>query len=338
MPPERTVTVPLRDARRLCRAALRHLGFRTSALAALEDYFINSSLRGVGGLERIADFASQVARRAPRRPISIVHQTPISAALDGGGQHGYLVAHRATGLAIAKAKRRGIAVVGASNTQITGNFGHYMELATKAGLIGFAAGSSRAAVAPHGGSAALLGTNPLAFGFPARGAPVIWDVSTAALSHAVLRQRTALGTPLDEGMAQDLAYDAQGRPTCDAAAALTGALRPWGGHRGSGLAIVAQLFGILAGAPVVADRSFGFFILAMRPDLLLPAATFKRQVATLAARIAASRPRRPGTPPRVPFARSARERRHRQDAGLELSAPAYHALTALAQGEARVRR
>ena len=55
--------------------------------------------------------------------------------IDGGDNHGYLVAARAANLAVTKARRKGFAVVGAHNTQITGNFAHYIEKATRAGLI-----------------------------------------------------------------------------------------------------------------------------------------------------------------------------------------------------------
>jgi delta1-piperideine-2-carboxylate reductase len=331
----------VKEAQRLCRAALRNLGFAADDVTTLTHYFIETSLRGVpsSGLDRLTEFAAYVKARGPRGgPIKIVRQTPVSASIDGGNNHGYLVAARTARLAVEKAQRKGFAVVGANNTQITGNFAHYIEMATKAGLIAFAAGSSRAAVAPQGGTEPLLGTNPMAFGFPSRGDPVIWDVTTAAMSHSTLRKRAERGARLEEGAA----FDADGRETRDPAAALQGALRAWGGHRGAGLAIVAQLFGILSGAPLIVDgpRGFGFFFLAFKPDLLMPAATFKRRVAALSARIRASKTT--GAPPRVPFERSAQERRQRQQQGIELADDVHGAILALAtnkpKGAARVRR
>jgi LDH2 family malate/lactate/ureidoglycolate dehydrogenase len=334
----------LPEARRLCRAALRNLGYGAEDIAILTDYFIETSLRGVpsSGLDRITEFAAYVRARGARSgPIRMVRQTAVSAVIDGGDNHGYLVAARAAALAVTKARSKGFAVVGAHNTQITGNFAHYIEKATRAGLIGFAAGSSRAAVAPHGATAPLLGTNPLAFGFPARGEPIIWDVTTAALSHGTLRKMAEQGEPLEPGTA----YDAAGNETRDAAAALKGALRAWGGHRGSGLAVVAQLLGILAGAPVLVDgpRNFGFFFLAFKPDLLMPAVAFKRRAAELAARVRQSggKSSRKGAQPRLPFERSAATRRERQKNGIPIDDDLHAAIVALAEtpkGAARVRR
>ena len=54
----------------------------------------------------------------------------------------------------------------------------------------------------------------------------------------------------------------------DPAAALAGAFAAWGGHKGSGLGIVVQLLGIMAGSPPIPPdlAGFGFLIVTMRPD------------------------------------------------------------------------
>ena len=63
----------------------------------------------------------------------VTKETPVSAIIEGGDHIGYLVAHRATVLAIQKAKAQGVAVVGANSTWYTGMYAHYMEMVTEEG-------------------------------------------------------------------------------------------------------------------------------------------------------------------------------------------------------------
>src|SRR5690606_35104757 len=123
------------------------------------------------------------------------------------------------------------------------------------------AGSSAPRVAPYGATEGRFGTNPIAFGFPSNNDPIIFDTGTSGIpiAEAVLCQRK--GTDLQPGFA----FDANGNETTDPFAALQGALTVWGGYRGSGLAIVVQLLGILVGGGMMPDdyQDCGFFFLAI---------------------------------------------------------------------------
>jgi LDH2 family malate/lactate/ureidoglycolate dehydrogenase len=244
-----------------------------------------------------------------RRPISILHQTPVSARLDGGDHIGYIVAHRATALAIEKAEAAGIAVVGASDTWYTGMLSYYAEMAAARGLVSMVASNASPWVAPHGATEGRLGTNPLCFGFPSADEPIIFDAGTSAIIHAEVTLARRLGDDLPE----DVAFDRDGQPTRDPAAALAGAFAAWGGHKGSGLGIVVQLLGILAGSPPIPPElaGFGYTIVAMRPDLMGAAETFRENVSAFAKAVRSARPVAGGSPVRMPFDRSRRERQKR---------------------------
>jgi LDH2 family malate/lactate/ureidoglycolate dehydrogenase len=112
-----------------------------------------------------------------------------------------------------------------------------------------------------------------------------------------------LGQPLREG----LAFDEHGQPTTDPTAALSGAYTVWGGHKGSGLAVVLQLLGMMTGADAapVGMSDCGFVIVAIDPEIFTPADDFRRRVAAYAQSIRTSRPADPAKPVRVPFDRSA---------------------------------
>jgi delta1-piperideine-2-carboxylate reductase len=278
----------------------------------IADHLIDCELRGLayGGLARAISIAERFERTGDRRrPMGILHETPVSARLDGGDHIGYVVAHRATKLAIEKAEAAGIALVGASDTWYTGMLSYYAEMAAARGLVSIIASNASPWVAPHGATEGRLGTNPICFGFPSATDPIIFDIGTSAIIHAEVTLAKRLGNDLPE----NVAFDRDGSPTVDPAAALAGAFAAWGGHKGSGLAIAVQLLGILAGSPAIPGElaGFGYLIIAMRPDLMGPAETFRRNVSAFADAVRSARPIADGSPVRMPFDRSRQERARR---------------------------
>ncbi|HEV2550892.1 MAG TPA: Ldh family oxidoreductase [Stellaceae bacterium] len=320
-------------ARGLAERVMAALGHETGEAQLIADHLIDCELRGLhyGGLPRALSIAERIGRSGKSRdPIRILHETPLSARLDGGDQLGYLVAHQATRLAIVKALSAGIAVVGASNTWYTGMLSYYAEMAAAEGLVSVIASHTAPWVAPDGASEGRFGTNPICFGFPSADAPIIWDIGTSAIIHAQATLARRIGEALPDGVA----FDAAGRPTRDPAAALAGAFAAWGGHKGSGLGLVVQLLGGLAGAPFVPPdlAQFGFFMLALRPDLLGSADAFNAGAAQYANYVRAARPVAGGPAVRMPFDRSRQERqeRMRRDA-IDIEEDLHTALVAVAE-------
>jgi delta1-piperideine-2-carboxylate reductase len=319
-------------ARSLAIDALMNLNFDAADASVTADHLVDAGLRGVtfGSLPRILSIAERIADVGDRRrPIRILKESSNSALLDGGDNVGYVVAHRATTIAIEKAKQLGIALVGANNTYLTGLFSYYIEMATREGLVAMAAGNTSALVAPFGVADPLLGTNPIAFGFPSKGDPVIWDVGMASMMKGdiILHQR------LERELPPGVALNGDGLPTQNPDEAA--AIRTWGDHRGSGLAIVVQLLGMLCGTLPIPEglEGFGFLMIAFRPDLLMPGEDFEQNVSALGARIRGARPM-PGMPQgRMPFERSAAERRRRLSDGIEVPDPVHEALCRMAQGK-----
>src|SRR5580658_9070231 len=302
----------IRDAHQLATRVMAKLGHDATDSELIADHLMDCELRGLsyGGLARAISIAERMERNGDcRRPIRVLHETPVSARLDGGDHIGYVVAHRATTLAIEKAETAGIAMVGASDTWYTGMLSYYAEMAAARGLVSMIASNASPWVAPHGATEGRLGTNPMCFGFPSADEPVIFDVGTSAIIHAEVTLARRLGNDLPE----NTAFDRDGLPTRDPAAALAGAFATWGGHKGSGLGIAVQLLGILAGSPPIPPElaGFGYIIVAMRPDLMGPAETFRDNASAFANAVRSARPVAGGPPVRMPFARSRRERQRR---------------------------
>src|ERR1022692_2113709 len=204
----------IREAHDLAARVMAALGHDAADAERIADHLIDCELRGLhyGGLARAISIAERIERTGDhRRPIAILHETPVSARLDGGDHIGYIVAHRATSLAIEKAQAAGIAVVGASDTWYTGMLSYYAEMAAARGLVSMIASNASPWVAPHGATEGRLGTNPICFGFPSAGEPVIFDAGTSAIIHAEVTLARRLGNDLPE----DVAFDRDGLPTRD---------------------------------------------------------------------------------------------------------------------------
>lgn len=306
------------DARALAEATMIACDHTAADAATIADHLIDCELRGLsyGGLARCVSLVEQFRNPAFRRePMRVTRESTASAQIEGGNQVGYLVASRATDMAIAKARRQGVATVGAARTWLTGMFSYYLERVTAAGFVGMIAGSGNQLVAPHGGTEPRFCTNPIAFGFPSLGTPVIWDTGTSVITWAEVVLARRLGRPLPEG----IAFGPDGTPTTDPATALAGAFAVWGGHRGSGLAMSIQILGMLAGQvnrPGSDALDCGYFILVVDPDLFGEPGEFRARVSGFAADLRATRPLDPAVPVRVPFERSVAERERRLAAGV----------------------
>jgi len=149
-----------------------------------------------------------------------------------------------------------------------------VEPLAEAGLVAIAMTSYMPAVAPAGARVPFFGTNPMAFAWPrAGGTALVVDQASAAMARGEVTLAAREGRSLPPGTG----IDAAGQPTTDPAAVLKGALLPFGGHKGSGIALMVEL---LAGALIgqsfsveAAERdnkdggppSGGVFMLALDP-------------------------------------------------------------------------
>ena len=323
--------VSLERAQQLAHDSLRALGYTAQECRSIAGHLMDCELRGLeyAGLARILSIAERLsASPSAAGPMRVTRESAVSAQLDGGDGLGYLVAEEATRIAIGKARESGIGVVGANRTWYTGMLSYYAEKVAAEGMVAMIASNATPWVAPFGGSEARFGTNPICFGFPSGPVPLIWDIGISQIIHAQAVMAGRTGQPLPTGVA----YDADGTATRDPVAALAGAFVNWGGHKGSGLGIVVQLLGVLAGSPILPGhlRDFGFFVLALRPDLFVDAEEFRARVSDYAALVRGTRRLDEDVAVRVPFERSAALRAERRARGwIDLEHVVYAAVLEL---------
>lgn len=318
-------------ARSLGERALQGLGYTAGEAAIITDQLVENALSGYifAGLSRILVIEGEPKLREPRRPLSIISETPNSALIDGGNNVGYLAVSHAADVALRKAKEARFAVVGVNDSWYSGRNAYYVERLARDGLVVIHTSSAKPRVAPHGGAAAALGTNPISIGFPSDAGPVILDMGTSSIMWGDLLMMARLGEPLPEG----IAIDREGRPTRDAAQVVDGgAALPFAGHKGYGLSFAIQALGLLAGAalPRGQPQDYGFLFIAFDPGLTVPTEQFKAQMADLVARIKAT-PRQEGVEEiLVPSERGFRERERRLKQGFTIDRALHGRLTELA--------
>jgi len=309
---------------------MRGIGYEAEEARILADHVLDAALCGYeySGLPKLLNVADHPRFKARRSPMRALRETSVSVLFDGGNQSGMLAMYHATRAVIEQAQTHGFALVAVTNIWMSGRSAYYVEMVARAGLIGIHTVAAHPMVAPPGGAKAALGTNPIAFGFPMDGDPLVIDLGTSAFMGTDLQFRERLGIPLPEGVA----IDEHGRPTMDAAAARRGALLPFGGHKGYALALAMHALGVLCSATAGTER-VGYLFIAFKPDLFVPLDDYRRALAAEIALIKAT-PRQDGVEEiRIPGERAYRERARRARDGIEVDRRIHDALITLAEGK-----
>lgn len=181
--------------------------------------------------------------------ITIEKETPAMALINGNSGFGQAVSYKAMQIAIKKAKEVGIACVGVHNTNHFGVTGFYSDLALRENCIGLVIANTDPAIAPLGGSKALIGTNPIALGIPSDSYITV-DMATSVTARGKIIESKRKGIELPDGWA----LDKDGKPTNDPTEALEGSILPFGGFKGYALSLLIE---ILTGPLVQAEYGLG---------------------------------------------------------------------------------
>jgi LDH2 family malate/lactate/ureidoglycolate dehydrogenase len=229
------------------RALRAHGATRTDALAQAR-HLAEGELRGnpSHGLLRLPTLTARLDGGlivSGREPV-LEWTAPGTLRADGRDGFGPVVAGRVLAALLARVPETGVAVGAVRRSHHLGMLAPYAERVAREGAVGIILTTSEALVHPWGGRGALVGTNPIAIGVPARGGPVCLDMSTAEVSAGKILDYGARGLALPPGWA----VDADGHPTTDARAAADGAISPFGGAKGYALGVVLEsLVGLLTG-------------------------------------------------------------------------------------------
>ncbi len=216
----------------------------------LAETLVHADLRGVHshGTLRVPDYVKKLTRDGvnPRGRPRIVGGRGAAIVVDADNGMGQIAGTFAMKAAIERAREHGLAFAAVRGSNHCGAMDWYTLMAARADMVGLAGTNALPTMAPWGGAEKIVGINPLSVAFPAhRSKPFVLDFAFGATAHGKIRIYHQKGSPIPEGWA----FDKDGRPTTDAAAALEGLIQPIGGHKGIGLGMaVGMLSSLLSGA------------------------------------------------------------------------------------------
>lgn len=204
----------------------------------------NHASHGVSRLLRIIQGINAKTHNLKSKPVTVKNQRA-AALVDGRHGLGYPVASYASNLAISKAKKYGVSVVGVYNTNHCGMLSFYSRKIASCGLVGMVFCNTEPAMGAPGAKSKTLGTNPLTISVPYQGSDLIsLDMATSVISRGVIFEAMRC----KQNIPGYAAVNHHGVVTRDPHEALKGFLLPFGGevaYKGFGLAMMID---ILSGA------------------------------------------------------------------------------------------
>lgn len=276
----------------------------------------------------------QEGKTTPGARHVVARESGGSALLKANGQAGPLLGYEAMQLAVAKAQAQGVGAVVTINGGPLGMLGYFADLAARQGLFGLVAANTSPNVAPFGSSTPVFGTNPFAYAAPtASGPTLLLDIATSVAASGKLASARRRKEHLPEGWI----VDADGGWITDPMRTGEGAMLAFGGHKGSGIALLVHvLTGMLGGTTVGGElthenpdpniRGQAVFYLAIDPEHFASREVFERLADRQIEYIQAARPLPGFEEVLSPGMRGTRTAAVRKVQGIPISEPDWQAV------------
>lgn len=334
-----TVPMTLAEAETLCLNLLQSNGCDEANARAVTAVMIKAErdICASHGLFRLPGYVSSLRSGKVNGSADPVARdlSPAAIKVDGKGGFAPLALERGLPLLAARARETGIAVLAITDIFHFAALWPEAEWLAEEGLASLAWTAAAPMVAPAGGTKALFGTNPMAFGFPRPGGdPVVFDQASAAMARGDVQIHARDGKPVPAG----IGIDPDGQPTTDPEQVLAGAQLPFGDYKGSNIALMVEF---LAGALIGSHFSFeageadngdggppvgGELVVAIDPNRMGDAEGWASHVERFAMVFA----QQEGA--RLPGARRFRNRLLTPRDGIQVPAALHAAILALAKG------
>ena len=239
-----TTELSVTDIHQLAFDALKANGCDDANASAIATTVSNAERDGSEshGLFRIPGYVSSMRSGKVNGKSDPTPETLTPAVIRMNGDNGYtpLAIERGVPLLAEAAKTYGIAAMPITNTYHFAALWPETEGLAEHGLVGMAFTAYKPKVAPAGATEALFGTNPISVAWPQPGkSPWVFDMATSAraLGDIQIAARDGHDVPPGTGL------DGEGNPTTDPAKiASGGVILPFGGHKGSAIATMVELF------------------------------------------------------------------------------------------------
>ena len=254
----------------------RRMGSDEAEATEVADHLVRANLaghdsHGVGMLPTYVRLLGD-GLLVPNQTAETVLDAGALLVVDARRGYGQRMTADAVRRAIGKAKEHGACVLALRNSAHIGRIGTYAELATSHGCAFTAfvnVADHRDIAATYGAIEPRLGTNPFCAAVPGpNGEPMLLDMATTKIAAGKARVAYNKGVPVPD----DCLIDAAGAPTNDPTGYIrdhTGALKTFGLHKGSGLAIMCEIMATaVAGGQAAHDPAKGGVLNSMLATII----------------------------------------------------------------------
>jgi hydroxycarboxylate dehydrogenase B len=285
----------------ICMELLRAVGTPDDLAAVVAGGLHGANLAGHDshGLVRLPMYVRDArdGKIHPTTRAEVARRRGATACVSARRGWGQPAARLAAQTAAEIASEHGVGAVVLQDSPHVGRMADYVELIAARGQLGMTVTNARPNVAPFGGRARRLGTDPIAFAIPRVDGrpPIVVDFATSVRAEGKVRVARAAGRQVPPGTL----IDAEGRPSVNPEDYYAGgALLPAEGHKGYALAVAIEgLGGILSGMgpamlPAYGDGN-GMFIMALEIEAFIAAEQYMGQVEEMAGALE-STPTAPG--------------------------------------------
>ena len=219
------------------------LGMSQEEARVFSESLVYADMRGLSshGLMRMSTYVERIRRglvQINAEP-SVTRDGGSLVVMDGVNGQGAYIAIQAMKFCVERSESSGMCMAFVNNCNHFGCSAYFTQYAANRDMIGFAVANSYRAVAPFGGSAPMLGTNPLSLAIPGgRYKPFMLDMATSLVAQGkiILARKEGREVPLGWGL------DKNGNPSSDPNAILSGGtLLPFGGPKGYGISLAIEI-------------------------------------------------------------------------------------------------
>jgi uncharacterized oxidoreductase len=336
----------------LVRDIFRKAGCSAAEAERMGKYLVIANLTGHDshGVQRVPRYLQWLAEGdfVADRTVKVITDTPVLAVVDGQYGFGQTVAPQAVAIGIRKCKEMGLAAVALRNAGHVGRVGDWAEMAAAEGLISihYVNAASSVLVAPFGGVDRRFSTAPYCVGIPRKGQnPLVLDFATSVVAEGKVLNASFGGKkiPDDALIAPDGStsgdphvlygdYTPTGPRTYRKG---TGAIRAFGEHKGSGLALMCEILGgSLTGTGATQEErkwANGMLSFYIDPARIDPDGFFPEDVTRYVAYVKSARPATPGGEVLIPGEPEERTRAQRLKEGVPLPEDTWKAIAYAAE-------
>ena len=338
----RTPSEPLID---FCAKAMTTVGLSETNACLTAEMLVRTDMRGIYthgtvSLRRYVQLMRDGGIDTKAVP-EITGEGPAWAQIDAHQAVGMVAGHAGMQTAIQKAKGCGVGMAGVRHSNHFGAASAYALMALEHTMVGISMSNTDVVMNIPGGRGAVLGNNPLSYAVPARAQPpIVLDIAMSTVAGGKVVSAKERGEPLPEGWLTN----EDGLPTTDPGVfTVTGALTPFGNHKGYGLALLVEsLAGALAGAAMTLDIlswskesekrcDEGHSFIAIDVGAMMPMNQFYERIDELIRRMREAPKAKGATRTYVPGEMEYDSENTAQEAGVPLTQMAVNSLAGLAE-------